>query len=218
VARLSGVRPARRPADSARLRPALGGDINYVDAKPLILLTVFLAAAAAGCGQESGTAQTAIPQRGPGHYTGDTQHRAYSDARGDWETVRHSGVPALRRLDLTRVAIRRQGGRLTVRFTTAAPPQAPMDEQLVILDERQVSQAVIQVRFDSRGVQGVSRGITGTFEPVPVRVHGAAVTISAPLTRLTHQGFFKWRATTSTKGEIVDRLPGAPNDVRFFPR
>ena len=117
------------------------------------------------------------------------------------------------------MTLKRSSDQLIVSFQTVAPPAPPMQQVLVAFDRPQLKEAMIEVRHrPNRSARAVARGPDTPFKPVAVEVAGREVVVRAPLNELTRRRAFKWRATSVTKGEIVDRVPSRINDVNFFPR
>jgi len=184
----------------------------------MVLSLGVLGCTVAGCGDKTVKENTPAPKT-TSSKSGDTRTVTVTDQANDVTRLAHPvDPPGARSLDLRAVTLRRSSKSLAVTFRTSAPAKAPMIQTLRVYDSDVVSFADIDVRYlPGRKVTAVAAAAKGTPRPAPVRVAGRSVTVTAPLSTLSRATPFKWAATTSIRGKVVDRLPSTTGQIEFFP-
>jgi len=189
----------------------------------LAQLTVIVLLVCAGCGGDEGSDGGETGPRRVLRVEAGLETLVLEDRRGDVRKDPTARLPRnLSRVDLTRVALRRDDDSLRVTFETARAPARHMMHEFVAYDDRVGQDAFAQVRQEKGVFRGYVHEPGGTFRPTDtVDVTGRRVTIDVPLNEFTRQRIFKWTArtiVTRPNEEIVDGVPGRPGRVAFFPR
>ncbi len=192
--------------------------VGFRRVQTITLAALAASTLAAGCGKklapsdEGGVKTTSSKSNGGREVT-------VTDPRDDVRELVHPAPEPLRRgLDLTSVGIRRAGNRLRVTFRTAGPPRGAITQALRIYDSDLVSFAYIEVRHRQSGPpKAVGAAGPGREKPVPVRVSGRDVVVTAPVTTLSRADKFKWRASSEIRQEVVDETPDTEGQSNFFP-
>lgn len=179
-------------------------------------LTVFMLA---GCGGNEGNGSSRVEAVDPGVYEGEAQRRGYDDRRGDVRALAVPGRPPTQdALDLERVSLRRKGETLSLSFATASPASPPMNQTLRVFERRGVLKDIVEIRYPANGpVSAWLRPAEGPGRRLQPSIEGSVARVDIPLTKLMKRGRFKWQAGTSTRREIVDRVPDGASSFGFFP-
>jgi hypothetical protein len=187
--------------------------------QPIALAALAAGALVTGCGKKTAPnsddagAKTTAANVGGGHQVTVTD--PHDDVRALTQPV--SGE-VNRGLDLTSVGVRRSGKKLTVTFRTAGPPRGEITQSLRVYDRNLVGYSFVEVRHrDGAKPKAVGAARPGQEKPATVRVKGNEVVVSTPLTRLSREKNFKWRASTSVREETVDESPDTDGETNFFP-